>query len=129
MPLAAKNDNVITTETQEFVAAALKYFDYVHKELKPKIEGLERQVANIVVADNVIRTAMEAALTRMMPFQPEVCAEMSVRLASYALSAAPDSLQERLLVTHLQALPAKHIERLLNNVRIETEWADEAPLH
>lgn len=79
-------------------------------------------MADLQYAQNVLRTCMEAVFQKMIPYDERVCAEMAVRLASYAISAAPMEDHEALVALVVQGLPSAHAQRMAKGIRISTEW-------
>lgn len=74
------------------------------------------------VAQNTLRTCMEATLQQMGPYTPETCASLAIRLASYALSAAPLEDQDFLLAHVLQHLGPEHMRRVDQGIAIKVDW-------
>lgn len=74
------------------------------------------------VAQNVLRTCMEATLQQMGRYTPEACASLAIRLASYALSAAAMEDQDFLLAHVLKHLGPEHMRRVDQGIAIETQW-------
>ena len=98
---------------------------------RPEPEFRNREIANMQVAQNVLRTCMEAVLQKLIPYSHTTCGDLAIRLASYAMSAAPMEDQEMILAMVLDALPAAHRKRMASGIRISTSWqmrtGDEQP--
>lgn len=90
-----------------------------HKELQEALPEVAQQ-ANVL--QNVLRTALTAALNKCAPFSTELLGEMAVRLASYMISAAPLPMQEDLMVRVLGALPEAHGRRLKAGIMLRGLW-------
>lgn len=86
----------------------------------PAMRDPEQQALN--VAQNTLRTCLEATLQSMGRYSPEACISLAIRLASYALSAAPVEDQDFLLAHVLQHLGPEHMRRVDQGISIKTEW-------
>lgn len=75
-----------------------------------------------VVADNMLKFCIEQALNHMLPISPEFCAEIAVRIASYALSAAPTHMHGGLVAMCVEVLPEVHASRMERGICIKSEW-------
>lgn len=86
----------------------------------PAMRDPEQQA--LQVAQNTLRTCMEAVLQSMGRYTPEALVGLAIRLASYALSAAPIEDQDFLLARVLQHLGPEHMRRVDQGISIKTEW-------
>ena len=77
---------------------------------------------SLQVAQNALRTCIEAVLQSMGPYTPETCASLAIRLASYALSAAAVEDQDFLLAHVLRHLGPEHMRRVDQGISIQTQW-------
>lgn len=80
------------------------------------------QVQAAVIAQNTLRTCLEATLQAVGPYTPELLADLALRLASYAISAAPIEDHD-LLVSHVvRNLADAHMARVDQGVVIRADW-------
>jgi hypothetical protein len=75
-----------------------------------------------VVAQNTLRTCVEACLEEMLPYGPASLADLAIRLASYVVSAAKEEDQPALIQTVVGLLPQVHTRRVNEGIRISTTW-------
>ena len=118
-------------KTQRDVVKAVKALFARNKaELEPRLHAAVQQdasyaipeVRNVQVAQNTLRTCLEAVLDECAPHTQLTCGELAIRLASYALSAAPLEDQDQLMAWVIDRLPAAHLNRLAKGVIIKTGW-------
>lgn len=118
----------MTPAKKALIAAAQAYYDEVAaatKDARSKLTLKDPDESNVVVAQNVVRTALEACYERMIPFGSHACMTMALRTASYALSAAPLDEQAHLVSTFMHSFPTAHVDRLKRGVIIRTGWKGE----
>lgn len=85
----------------------------------------ERQRATAIkaiVAQNALRVCLEVVYEECMPFDENLCGEIAVRMASYAISMAPIERQEALLEAVMGALPGAHARRLKDRITLLSTW-------
>lgn len=107
--------------TANLVKAAEAEYEHVKANI-PLPAGMDADIAAAVISENVIRRAIEACVNGSAGFGPNYCAELAARLASYAISIAPDSHHASMIAAVRDALPGCHAERMRLGVRIEAEW-------
>lgn len=107
---------------QALVDAVQAEFDRSKILLSEKIKQLPSGMGDVIVAQNTLRTCMEAALIRMLPYDQTALAELAIRLASYAISAAPIDDQAGLVGAVCTTLPSAHARRVAQGVMICTTW-------
>lgn len=88
-------------------------------QLGPNVSAEER---NLIVAQNTLRTCIEAVLERLLPYSEATPLDLGVRLASYCLSALPVESQEGAVEALAQVLRAAHPQRLASGIRLSTTW-------
>jgi hypothetical protein len=109
--------------TANLVTAAIAEYEFVKANI-PMPPDVDEDLARVVIAENVIRRAIEACVDAAAGFGFQFCEELATRLASYAISIAPDKQHERMVNRVRKALPACHAARMRQGVRIDAEWAD-----
>lgn len=75
-----------------------------------------------ILAQNVLRTCMEAVIKDLIPFHSTFLMDLALRLASYAVSAAPLDQQDNMITQVILNLPTAHAARIRQGVMILTEW-------
>lgn len=116
---------------QALVAALKAHFDEIEREVGPRIarnpapEFRIPEIANLQVAQNVLRLCLEATLERLLPYTEITPLELAIRLSSYAISAAPAEAQDNLVAAFVAMLPEAHSKRLAAGIRLETGWITE----
>lgn len=86
----------------------------------PAMSDPEQQ--DLQYAQNTMRTCIEATLQSMTQYSPEALASLAIRLASYALSAAPLEDQDFLLAHALRHLGPEHMRRVDQGIAIQADW-------
>lgn len=106
-------------------------YDRVYEHLQGRLDKLvadgnllydNPEVRNIQVAQNTLRTCMEATLQKMMPYTHLTAIELAIRLASYALSTVPLEDQDAVKAQFMESFIDAHDMRMARNVRIDTQW-------
>ena len=91
-----------------------------------RMDRLPREVTdeerNLIVAQNMLRTCLEATLEQMLPYSALTPVDLAIRLASYCLSALPIESQEESLAAFLKILPEAHWPRIQGGIRLATTW-------
>jgi hypothetical protein len=108
-------------------------FDRVLGDIEPQIASKfgiadpaqAREAALINTAQNVLRTALEATFSKLVPYPERLPLELAVRLASYSISVLPVEVQEQATAAFLAAFPSAHRRRLAEGIRIDSEWMTE----
>ncbi len=77
---------------------------------------------NVIVAQNVLRIAMEVVIDESTPFDLSFCGELAIRLATYAISAAPIEDQARLVESVQKSLPAALERYVREGFALRTDW-------
>lgn len=85
---------------------------------------LREAIPQAIIAQNVMRDLMTAVFMETAPFGQIFCEEMALRLASYAISAAPIEDQSLMVDRVTKRLPGVHTERLRQGFVIETQWRE-----
>lgn len=102
------------------------FYKKVAKATRPRMiaNGIDPdgRLAKCMVAQNVIRVALEACYTEMMPIDIGMIGETATRAASYALSVAPMEHQEVLVAEVLKHFAETHMLRCAEGFRINSEW-------
>lgn len=113
---------------RDLVRAVKAEYQRVHADLQPRLSAhphpamRDPEQQALQVAQNTLRTCMEAVMQSMGPYSPEACASLAIRLASYALSAAAIEDQDFLLAHVLQHLGPEHMRRVDQGISISTDW-------
>lgn len=89
---------------------------------RPEAAFRDPEYRNLQVAQNVLRTCLEAVLSGMTPYGQLMLVEIAVRMASYAISAGPMEDQDAMLADVLQRLPPEHSHRVAQGMIIQTTW-------
>lgn len=118
------------THKLDLIRAVGAYFRQTKRQIEPSLlQAIERdqayadpEIRNIQVAQNVLRTCMEATLSEMLPYSELTAIELSIRLASYAISILPIERQANALQTMIATLPAAHTKRVGAGIIIKTAW-------
>lgn len=109
---------------KRMVKAVRAEFDRLHRDIR--MDSLPREVSpeerNLIVAQNTLRTCMEACLERMLPYSAATPLDLAVRLASYALSALPAESQVDAVDQLHEVLKIAHPQRLQQGIRLSTTW-------
>lgn len=77
-----------------------------------------------VVAQNVLRTCIEATLERMLPYSMATPVELGLRLASYCVSALPLEAQPGAVSEFLRVFEKAHAERMRQGIHLSTGWVN-----
>lgn len=110
------------------IAAVQDHFDAVEIDLgpamdtRPELGFADPEQRGIQFAQNTLRPCIEATLDRLVPYTQMTCVELAVRLASYALSAAPAEDQDVIVRGFVDGFPSAHRHRLATGIRLETGW-------
>lgn len=75
-----------------------------------------------VIAQNVLRVCLEVVYEECTPFEEDLCGELAVRMASYAISIAPIERQETILEAVVSSLPPMHARRLRDGIMLTSSW-------
>lgn len=117
--------------TKPLIFQVQKEFDRVAADLQSRLDKLvadgnmlysNPEVRNVQIAQNTLRTCMEATLQKMMPYTHLTAVELAIRMASYALSTVPMEDQEIVVAQFMQSFVSAHEMRMARNVRIDTQW-------
>lgn len=84
---------------------------------------------NVMAMQNAMRTCMEIMLNETIPYDEELLVEMGIRLAAYAVSAAPIEIQERMAQRISVALPPSVALRQKSRIGIQSEWITDGVVH
>ena len=117
-------------QKRDLIKAVGAYFRSTKRQIEPSLlQATERdptygnpEIRNIQVAQNVLRTCMEATLSEMLPYSDVTPMELAIRLASYAISVLPIDRQADALQAVIATLPAAHKKRVAGGIIIKTEW-------
>ena len=117
-------------QRRDLIKAVQALFRSTKRQIEPSlIQAAEREpsygnpeIRNIQVAQNVLRTCMEATLSEMLPYSDVTAIELSIRLASYAISVLPIERQADALQAMIATLPEAHTKRVGAGIIIKTEW-------
>jgi hypothetical protein len=116
-------------DTREALIAAVQAnFETVKREIWPRLDAspdpafANPELRHIQVAQNVLRTCLEAALQKMLPYTHQTSVELAIRLASYSLSIVPMEDQDYVMAGFMQTFPLAHEKRMAGGVRISTNW-------
>ena len=113
---------------RDLVKAVKAEYHRVQADLEPRLSShphpamRDPEQQALQVAQNTLRTCMEATFQSMGPYSPEACASLAIRLASYALSAAAIEDQDFLVAHVLRHLGPEHMRRVDQGIAIQTEW-------
>ena len=80
------------------------------------------QMPNIIAAQNTLRTCMEVVFNECLPYDEYFLAEMAVRLATYAISAAPIERHQVLAGAVVDGIPPALERRVREGVSIRSKW-------
>lgn len=117
--------------TQPLVYQVQREFDRVAADLQERLDKLvadgnglyaNPEVRNVQIAQNTLRTCMEATLQKMMPYTHLTAIELAIRLASYALSTVPMEDQDMVKAQFMESFIPAHDMRMARNVRIDIQW-------
>lgn len=117
--------------TQPLIHQVQREFDRVQADLQARLDKLvadgntlydNPEIRNIQIAQNTLRTCMEATLQKMMPYTHITAIELAIRLASYALSTVPMEDQDMVKAQFMESFIPAHDMRMARNVRIDTQW-------
>ncbi len=86
-------------------------------------------IDKIIAAQNAMRTCMEVVFNECLPYDEIFCGEMAVRLAAYAISAAPIERHQVLLEAVVEGLPAALARRVREGVVIRSQWETNGVVH
>lgn len=123
-------NNGIPPEKAALIKAVMARYDSVEKEIAHQVaramvgssvEDLDMQM-KIQTGQNVMRVCLEALVDRMVPFPPEVAAELSIRLASYAISILPLEDQDIAVASLVRNFALVHQTRTAKGIRINCDW-------
>lgn len=108
---------------RRLISAVTAEYHRLHKDLAPALARLGNdELANINVAQNVIRDCLTALFGEMTPFEHVSAIEMARRMASYALSTVPIEDQDEVVAAHLAGFADFHMMRTAQGAIITTEW-------
>jgi len=119
-----------SSQQRDLIKAVGAYFRSTKRQIEPSlIQAAAREplygkpeLRNIQVAQNVLRTCMEATFSQMLPYSDITPIELSIRLASYAISVLPIERQGAAIEAMIATLPAAHRKRVSAGIIIKTEW-------
>ena len=77
---------------------------------------------NIMAAQNALRACMEVVLNECLPYDRRFLGEIGVRLAAYAVTAAPIQDHEALIAAIADALPGAVAEKVRQGAVIRSDW-------
>lgn len=77
---------------------------------------------NLMAAQNAGRFAMEVILRECLPYDRVFLAELGVRLAAYAVTAAPIQDHDTLIASIQNALPRAVAEKVAQGAVIRSTW-------
>lgn len=120
--VAAANIDRLHPSQAALVNAVHGEFDRAQAMLADRLAGMPAGQRDIQIAQNVLRTCLEAVLVKVLPYDHTTLAELAIRMASYAVSAAPIDDQETLMAVVVQTLPEAHRRRVAQGVMISTTW-------
>lgn len=83
------------------------------------------ETLNIMAAQNTLRACMEVVLNECLPYDQRFLGEIGVRLAAYAVTAAPIQDHEALIVAIADALPGAVAEKVRQGAVIKSVWAQD----
>lgn len=83
---------------------------------------------NIMAAQNTLRACMEVVLNECLPYDRRFLAEMGVRLAAYAVTAAPIQDHEALIGLIAESLPNAVAEKVRQGAVIRSDWMQDGVL-
>jgi hypothetical protein len=95
----------------------------VRLDIKDKLPAeTADHIAAVLIAQNTIRPCLEATLKELTPFGVLLLGELAIRLASYAISAAPADIQGDLLQAVMNGLPDAHALRMSKGIALRSVW-------
>lgn len=116
-------------------AAVRRIFRKIHRDVAPLVEAEAHRLdhhdpstLNIMVAQNTLRCCMEVVLNECTPYDARFLAEMGVRLAAYAITAAPIQDHDRLTAAVVVSLPGAVAEKVLKGATIGSVWEQDGVL-
>ncbi len=126
--------------TNQDRAAIRRIFDKTKREIAPLVEARVKEVrANnldvpvntleVMAAQNTMRICMEVVFNACIPYDRMFCGELAVRLAAYAISAAPIEDQARMVSLVQEALPNALATKLREGAIIKTTWMTDGIEH
>lgn len=80
------------------------------------------ETLNIMAAQNTMRACMEIVLNECLPYDQRFLAELGVRLAAYAVTAAPIQDHDELVGIVARALPNAVAEKVRQGAVIRSDW-------
>ena len=110
-------------------AAIRKIFRKVHRDVAPLVEAEANRLNHhhpdtlkTMVAQNTLRMCMETVLGECLPYDAHFLAEIAVRLAAYAITAAPIQGHDKLVCAVADALPHAVQQKVSAGATIGTVW-------
>lgn len=79
-------------------------------------------IKQALIAQNVLRLALEATLEKLVPFDDLLLGELAIRLASYVISVAPEPRHAALIKALKEGISPAHRRRMAEGVRIKGWW-------
>lgn len=109
--------------------AIRKIFRKIQRDVAPLVEAEANRLDHhhpdtlkTMVAQNALRMCMETVLNECLPYDAHFLAEMAVRLAAYAITAAPIQGHDELVRAVVEALPNAVAEKVRQGATIGTVW-------
>ncbi len=91
--------------------------------------GAHPKAQELIAAQNVLRDCISVVLNECMPIDDSFCAELAVRLASYAISVIPLQRQDQACRAVSEALHDAHFSRIRAGVSIPATWITDGVEH
>lgn len=116
---------------ERLIKAVQREYDRVAGEIMPQLKAAgalgpdpdyNYRMLRINAAQNALRTCLESALNRMLPYDGELLVELAIRLASYAISAAPMEDQDYHVAQFMGTFADAHLRRIAEGKVIQSEW-------
>jgi len=112
-------------------------FEKIRRDIAPVLEKrakelgvtVDKQMFDVMVAQNTIRCCMEVVFNQCIPYDKFFCAELAARLAAYSISAAPIEDHSEMVARVQKALPNALATKLREGAIIKTTWMTDGVVH
>lgn len=120
--------------TKQEIAVLKKMFAKTRAKTDPLVVAKNNPNAppyakEMIGAQNVLRDCISVVFNECMPINEAFCAEMAIRLASYAISVVPAERQEAVAHVVAASLPGAHVDRMKQGVGIHSTWVTDGVEH
>lgn len=109
--------------------AFAKTFQKIRRDIAPLVKAEADRLnfhrpdtLNLMAAQNTGRFALEVILNECLPYDRHFLAEIGVRLAAYAVTAAPIQDHDALIASIQNALPRAVSEKVAQGAVIRSTW-------